>query len=520
MGAGRVIRSIRDRIQSVACERPMLVMFLAPPVLFLAMLFAWRQTEAWFSTRLVANFIAKHEAIVAARREDPKVHVFTLAPRPDNAGVLIITVDVDDVATLQVLEEDLALQDSGFMIEWKRHLRSGEELSPLHLAFQGFGIYSLALGIIHLLIGLITFLFPILGPFALCVFAKPKNRGSFAKETVQTAMLPFILAFMIVSPHATTYAAEDATPSTLPLTKNAAMTFATAEQGQAVLSKRDRFVDAQSPWDRQARLKTNREVSVDEYLKFAAGEVIEWSDADRRKLTASLEKVRERLRPWDFPWPRDILLIQTTGKEEGRAAYCRQNAIVLPKNIVGGRGTEAFERLLLHELFHILSSHNDKLRERLYAIVGFTNCGQIELPADLAARKITNPDAPSIEHAIELSIDDKPVLAVPILLAEPAKYDAAAGKEFFAHMQFRLLVVGKTAEGKTAVKLTKGKPQLLDPAATPSYHEKIGRNTGYIIHPEEILADNFVLLVTGEADVKTPTILDEMKKILNEPSSK
>jgi hypothetical protein len=313
--------------------------------------------------------------------------------------------------------------------------------------------------------------------------------------------------------------AED-TSAVVPLTGKANIHFATVEQGQAVLGKRDRFVNAQSLWDRQARLKTHREVSADEYLKFAAGEVIEWADADQRKLAASLEKVRERLRPWDLPWPREILLIQTTGKEEGRAAYCRQNAIILPKNIVGGRGTESFERLLLHELFHILSSHNEKLRERLYAIVGFTNCGQIDLPADLAARKITNPDAPSIEHAIELSIGDKPVLAVPILLAEPAKYDAAAGKEFFAYMQFRLLVVEKTAEGKAAVKQTEGKPQLLDPAATPSYHEKIGRNTGYIIHPEEILADNFVLLVTGETDVKTPRILDEMKTILAEPMAK
>jgi hypothetical protein len=79
-------------------------------------------------------------------------------------------------------------------------------------------------------------------------------------------------------------------------------------------------------------------------------------------------------------------------------------------------------------------------------------------------------------------------------------------------MQFRLLVVEKSAEGKTAVKLIDGKPQMLDPAETPAYHEKIGRNTGYIIHPEEILADNFVLLVTGETDAKTPKILDEMKR--------
>lgn len=310
---------------------------------------------------------------------------------------------------------------------------------------------------------------------------------------------------------------DDSANAVVPIAADTSIRFATDEQGQAVLGKRDRFVDAQSPWDRQARLTTDRDVSVDEYLKFAAGEAIAWSDADRQKLAAALEKVRERLRPWKLPWPREILLIQTTGKEEGRAAYCRQNAVILPKNIVAGRGGETLERLLLHELFHILSSHNDALRERLYAVVGFSRCGEVTLPDELAARRITNPDAPTLEHAVGIAVDDKPVLVVPILLADSAKYDAAGGKEFFAHMQFRLLAVEKTAGGKFAARLVDGKPQLLDPAKTPSYHDQIGRNTGYIIHAEEILADNFVLLVTGETDVKTPRILDEMRTILSKP---
>ena len=34
-------------------------------------------------------------------------------------------------------------------------------------------------------------------------------------------------------------------------------------------------------------------------------------------------------------------------------------------------------------------------------------------------------------------------------------------------------------------------PVLLDPEDLPDYHRRIGRNTNYIIHPDEILADNF-----------------------------
>jgi hypothetical protein len=47
-----------------------------------------------------------------------------------------------------------------------------------------------------------------------------------------------------------------------------------------------------------------------------------------------------------------------------------------------------------------------------------------------------------------------------------------------------------------------------------SYHEQIGRNTGYIIHPEEVLADNFALLLLGRTAVKSPHILDRLRASL------
>ena len=55
---------------------------------------------------------------------------------------------------------------------------------------------------------------------------------------------------------------------------------------------------------------------------------------------------------------------------------------------------------------------------------------------------------------------------------------------------------------------------MLDAANVPEYFTAIGLNTRYIIHPEEILADNFILLVRGERNVRTPKILEELKRTL------
>ena len=59
-----------------------------------------------------------------------------------------------------------------------------------------------------------------------------------------------------------------------------------------------------------------------------------------------------------------------------------------------------------------------------------------------------------------------------------------------------------------------GGADLRDPSTLPGYFDQIGRNTQYIIHPEEILADNFVLMIDEKTSVPSPEILQEMRVVL------
>jgi len=59
---------------------------------------------------------------------------------------------------------------------------------------------------------------------------------------------------------------------------------------------------------------------------------------------------------------------------------------------------------------------------------------------------------------------------------------------------------------------------LIAYANVEGFYEKIGRNTQYIIHPEEILADNFVFLVHNNENVATPELLKSMKAIFEKHS--
>ena len=149
----------------------------------------------------------------------------------------------------------------------------------------------------------------------------------------------------------------------------AVVRFASVEEGAEVMRTADKFTSALSRFDLQSRLKTSENVTANDLLAFAAQQVESWSDDERKTVEAALESLRTKLEGFPPLFPERVLLIKTTGEEEGGAAYCRQNAIVLPRRHLAQ--PEGLERLLAHELFHILSRHDAARRDRLYAIVGF-----------------------------------------------------------------------------------------------------------------------------------------------------
>ncbi len=291
--------------------------------------------------------------------------------------------------------------------------------------------------------------------------------------------------------------------------------FASAAEGGRLLSARDVFVAAMSPFDRAARLKTDRDVAETEYLAFVARQTLEWTDAEVAALASILGRFRHATADLDLRLPPVVLFVKTTGLEEGRAAYCRGASVVLPVNVVGGDAKE-LEKTVFHELFHIFSRHHPEKRAALYGILGFEVCPEIALPEALRARKITNPDAPLLDSVIRVRVDGERRPVTPLLLARTERYDVRKGGEFFDSMDFRLLVVVEEGGRFRPAARPDGEPRLLEAREVPDYLEQIGANTRYIIHPEEILADNFVLLVNPKpgTPVPTPRILEQLRALL------
>jgi hypothetical protein len=288
--------------------------------------------------------------------------------------------------------------------------------------------------------------------------------------------------------------------------------FATPEQGRAALTQRDDFVARLSPFDRAARLKKDAAVSEREYLEFVGASVVAWSADESRRVATALDTVGERFRRSKLVFPSGVMLIRTTGSEEGNAAYTRGSAMALPPGVLDDKDAD-LAQVLSHELFHIISRRDSRLRDRLYRVIGFEPCPDLVFPADLGARRITNPDAPRNDHRIRVGLDGAQVWAIPILYADSARYDPQRGGEFFDYLQFRFALDAGSGAAPRDVQ------RPVDLKSLTGFFEQVGRNTQYLIHPEEILADNFAIALAGKTDVPTPSIPAEILRILRDRSN-
>jgi hypothetical protein len=288
--------------------------------------------------------------------------------------------------------------------------------------------------------------------------------------------------------------------------------FATAEEAATVLGAVDEHALALSPFDRSARKRVAGDVPLEEFLAFAAAQALSWESAEATRLSARLAALGEKLAALGAGLVPRILLVKSTGAEEAGQAYTRGSSIVL-KGATLLMADKALDSILLHELFHVVSRNAPALRRELYAIVGFLPSNEIKLPDSLACRKLTNPDAPRIEWRIEVEAGGVAASATPILFSREAAFDPKKSRSFLDVMEFKLLVL-EEKDGRWVAALRDGKPWLLDPAATRSFHQKVGANTPYVIHPEEILAENFVLLVNGVKDVPTPQVVEDLRRVI------
>ena len=279
--------------------------------------------------------------------------------------------------------------------------------------------------------------------------------------------------------------------------------FPTQHAASKIIYENDSFLEVLSPFDRQIRMKSLDHVSNENFLSFYVNQIKECTTHEQERIHTYLENINRKLKEFGIQLPETIHFIKTTGKEEipGTAAYCRHHAIIF--NYMS-------ERLLAHELFHIYSSCNPEMRRQLYALIGYQLIPPLSVPFQLEDKRLVNPDVPYLNAYITVQWKGDKVQAVPIDLYD-LNYQGLGKNQFLQGVYHKFAVVEPQEKGVMKFKWDEGgSPILFDFDEAEDLKSQIGQNTSYVDSPEEILADNFAMMIMGEKP-QSEELIEKMK---------
>jgi len=239
---------------------------------------------------------------------------------------------------------------------------------------------------------------------------------------------------------------------------------------------------------------STKEEVMDTYLKKLQDDTQNFTAEEQKALSTLFAKALDMCQAIspNLKLP-EINLIKTAGGYYGASVfYTRDNCIVIPGIQLKSEAT--LLRTLIHEIFHIYSRYNTAKRDSLYAAIGYNKIKKLDLSPFLKKRILYNPDGVDVNYAIEVQdTAGRSIQAVPIIYSKFSSYQMVP---FHRHFVFQLFEVVEEGGAWEIVSEEVG----LGEREVAGYWEKIGRNTKYTIHPDEVLADNFAIIAFAKVN--------------------
>jgi len=227
---------------------------------------------------------------------------------------------------------------------------------------------------------------------------------------------------------------------------------------------------------------------------------------------SALDKINPEL------YPKGIELIKTKTNHYGEDVYyTRDRAIILPENIFKEPSLSSQMPVMLHEIFHILSRYDDDFRDKMYDLISFKRFSEeLVLPKEISDKILTNPDGVRRDYAIHLQNEKgEEVRAVPLIMSIRNRYDAKI-PVFFGYLNFDLFPLVQLSPNQVTIGMKNDGESALSIEHNADFFKRIKDNTQYIIHPDEIMADNFMMAVIANKDETYDGFSEEGTALLKE----
>ncbi|MCR5404022.1 MAG: hypothetical protein K6E91_09445, partial [Butyrivibrio sp.] len=262
-----------------------------------------------------------------------------------------------------------------------------------------------------------------------------------------------------------------------------------------------------------------KNATMDEYKKFAGEQVLDWTPEEKDMISRAMKEIEDTVkgRGWKLPPIDTIVFIKTTMDEEGGVgAYTHGTQIYLKEldkliskeELSDELVPEHFLEIIAHEIFHCLTRCNPDFRKEMYNVIGFTvEDKDYKIPSSVWEYYISNPDVEHHNSHAIFDIDGKKIDC--FVAAVTKKHFEKKGDSFPSEMVPALVPVD-------------GSDKYYFKEDASNFDDLFGKNTDYVIDPEECMADNFrFAVVYGKKGpegkgYETPEIIDRIYEILAE----
>lgn len=293
--------------------------------------------------------------------------------------------------------------------------------------------------------------------------------------------------------------------------ENNTIIFSDIPSGKMAISKDETedFFNAIQLKDIQLQLKKDTTLSLENarelYQNALKESVLEFTEKDKKRfhqIFNEIEKAILRINPDIMPNP--IRLIKIKPHLYGKTVfYTRDNSIIIPADMLEEFDYNLVKEIMIHEIFHIYSRNKiNTKRAVLYGLIHFKKSEKkLIIPSTIQQNILLNPDGIEADWYIESLVESNTLSLIPLLIAIE---NADSSKYYFDNLELRFYPLFEEA-GNLQIKegIYYTESELTD------FYEQITDNTDYIIHPDEILAENFVLAVLSQDN---PSILKGLSK--------
>lgn len=276
-----------------------------------------------------------------------------------------------------------------------------------------------------------------------------------------------------------------------------------------IVDQEDGFFEEVGILDMKIQMKrnypsaTSRDVVLRDYKKFLQEDITTFSSREKEGLTKVFNMAFELCQKINGDiYPENLQLLKSKGGPYGTATfYTRDNSIVIPAGLLAPGNIPLILDVALHEIFHIFSRYHPERRKELYATIGFKPVEKdlLALSDSLKYRLLLNPDGINYGYLIKLQTPEgRKIQALPLIVSKKPDFDPE-DPAFFSYLQFDLYEIKPPFVRRIEVLAKEDGSSTINFQNIPNFFEQIKDNTQYIIHPDEILADNFVLVALNHA---------------------